>query len=256
MKKITVLIPCFNEEGGIGKVIDEIPRDRLQAIGYSTEVIVIDNNSGDRTAEIAALKGAKVLFEPKQGKGYAIITGFRNIPDDVDKVVMLDGDDTYRSSEMLRLIEPLDSGFCEVVIGTRLSGKIALNSMTYLNRVGNWLFTFLVRLAYHGNITDVCTGYFAWNKYVIDELVDQLESNGFSIEMEMVTKMAKMKYEMFSLPITYEDRNGTPSKLRPVRDGLTIFTTWVKNLAWRPKQSWRTSTGAVPEPKIPTNGSL
>lgn len=237
MKKVTVLVPCYNEEEGLGSVIDGIPYKKLKALGYKTEVIVIDNNSSDKTVRVAKSKNARVIHEPRQGKGYAMITGFKNIPKDTDKVVMIDGDATYKSSEMLRLIEPLDSGFCDVVIGTRLSGKIKSNSMTEFNRFGNWFLTFLVRVAYRGNVTDVCTGYFAWNRYVIDALVDQLESNGFSIEMEMVTKMAKMNYDIYSVPITYDERNGSPSKLRPMRDGVTIFSTWMRNLYWKPKQT-------------------
>ncbi len=235
MKKITVLIPCYNEELGVGNVVEEIPHRKLKALGYKTEVIVINNNSTDKTVEVAKSKNATVIDEPKKGKGYAILTGFRNIPDDTDIVVMLDGDNTYKSREMLRLIEPLDSGFCDVVIGTRLSGKMGSDSMTYFNRIGNWLFTFLVRVAYNGNVTDVCTGYFAWKKHVVDKLKDSINSNGFSIEMDMITKMAKMDYEMFSIPITYE-KSTTISKLRPIRDGLNILSTWMKNFYWNPKK--------------------
>lgn len=236
MKKITVLIPCYNEEKGIGYVIDNIPYKKLMAFGYKTEVLVINNNSSDKTVGIAKSKGVRIINEKRQGKGYAVITGFKSIPKDTDKVVMLDGDNTYMSSEMLRMIEPLDSGFCDVVIGTRIGGKIKNKSMTNFNRWGNWLLTFLVRVAYKSSVTDVCTGYFAWNRHVIDFLADNLESNGFSLEMEMVTKMAKMNYEMFSVPITYNERNGSKSKLRPLKDGMTILSTWMKNLSWKPKE--------------------
>jgi glycosyltransferase involved in cell wall biosynthesis len=234
MKKITIIIPCYNEEKGIGHVIDGIPRERLSAMGYEAEVLVIDNNSKDKTALVAASRGARVIHEHRQGKGYAIITGFKNVPEDTDLVVMLDGDNSYRGMEMLRLIEPLDSQFCDVIVGTRLSGKISNNSMSYFNRVGNWLFTFLVRVAYSGNVTDVCTGYFAWKKHVVDDLVRHLESNGFSIEMEMVTKMAKLGYEIYSVPISYANREGA-SNLRPLKDGSVILYTWAKNLFWKPR---------------------
>jgi glycosyltransferase involved in cell wall biosynthesis len=234
MKKISVMVPCYNEEKGIGAVIDQIPRDKLKALGYEVDVLVVNNNSSDSTVEVARTKGVRVIDEFRQGKGCAIAAGFRNISDDTDIVVMLDGDNSYLSREMLRMIEPLDSDFCDVIIGTRLGGKMSDESMAFFNRAGNWLFTFLVRVGYSGNVTDVCTGYFAWKKHVVDELVNHIESNGFSVEMDMVTKMARLKYQIYSVPISYENRAGS-SSLRPVKDGSTILYTWLKNLFWKPK---------------------
>ena len=238
MKKISIIIPCFNEEKGIGKVIEGIPRKKLEALNYILDIVVVDNNSSDKTAEIAKSKGARVINEKKQGKGHAIIKAFKNLPRDAEIVVMLDGDNTYKSYEMLRLIEPLDTNFCDVVIGTRLSGKMSKDSMSYLNRIGNWALTFLVRIGYHGNVTDVCSGYFAWKKKVIDFIMPYLESEGFAIEMEMITKMARMGFEIYSVPITYECREGH-SNLNLFTDGRKILSTWVKNFGWKPKIMYR-----------------
>jgi dolichol-phosphate hexosyltransferase len=232
-KRLVILIPCFNEEKGIAKVINSIPYDRLGRYGYTAEVIVIDNNSKDKTAKIARRLGAKVIHEKKQGKGYALIAGLKSLPPNTDVVAMIDGDDSYDVSEIWRLIEPIDSNFCDCVIGSRLHGKITENSMKYFNRVGNWTLTFLVRLAYRGNVTDVCTGFFAWRKEVIDMLVPYLKSNGFSIEMEMITKMAKMGISVYSVPITYAMRQGK-SSLSPLKDGPHILYTWLRHLAWKP----------------------
>ncbi len=232
MKKLTLLIPCYNEEKGVGKVIEELPRKKLKALGYDTEVIVVDNNSKDKTAEVARKKGAKVLFERKQGKGNAVKTGFKAIKNS-DIVVMIDGDNTYKTSEILRLIEPIDNDFCDVVIGSRLSGNIAEGSMPFFNRFGNWLFTFLVRVGYQGNVTDVCTGYFAWKGSKLRELRKYIESNGFSLEMEMVTKMAKLKFKIISVPITYKKRAGE-THLNPIKDGKKIIHAWARNLFWKP----------------------
>jgi len=107
IKKITILIPCYNEEKGIGQVIDDVPIKKLAYSHYKTEIIVINNNSSDHTIEVATEKGVKIVTEKKQGKGNALKTGFRNISSDTDYVVMLDGDNTYKSGEILRLIEPL-----------------------------------------------------------------------------------------------------------------------------------------------------
>ena len=170
IKKITILLPCYNEEKGLGEVIDGVPLKKLACFGYRTEIIVINNNSTDHTVKVAQEKGIKVVTEKKQGKGNAIKTGFKNISNDTDYVVMLDGDNTYKSEEILRLIEPLENGFCDVILGSRLEGKINDCSFNLSHRLANWFFTFFVRRFYLVNTTDVCTGYFAWKKKVVDEL--------------------------------------------------------------------------------------
>src|SRR5258708_2377564 len=124
MKKITVLIPCRNEGAAIANVIGRFPREKLASAGFTLNVVVIDNNSTDNTAEAARKAGAEVLFEPKPGKGFAVRTGFLSIMPDTDYVVMLDGDDTYRPEEIMRLIEPIDSGFAKVIVGSRMFGNI------------------------------------------------------------------------------------------------------------------------------------
>jgi len=235
-KKITILIPCYNEEKGLGKVIDGIPLKKLSSFGYQAEIIVIDNNSSDHTVKVAQEKNVKIVTEKKQGKGNALKTGFRSISSDTDYVVMLDGDNTYKSKEILRLIEPLENNFCDVVLGSRLGGKQNDHSLCLFNQIGNWFLTFLVRKFYFANITDTCTGYFAWKKKVVDELVPHIKSSGFTIEVEMISKMSKLGYKMYSVPITYDKREGD-SKLSPILDGIKITWILVKNLVWKPSSS-------------------
>src|SRR5438309_7156948 len=103
VKKITVVIPCYNEESGIAAVIKSFPRAALRRNGFKIEILVVDNNSTDRTAQVARAAGAKVLHEPQQGKGNAIRAAFYNVSEDTDYVVMCDGDDTYKAHEILRL---------------------------------------------------------------------------------------------------------------------------------------------------------
>lgn len=234
MKKVTVVIPCYNEEKGIAAVIDGFPREQLRHHGYQLDVLVVDNNSSDRTTEVAREAGAVVVHEPKQGKGNAIRTAFYNISEDTDYVVMIDGDDTYKSTEILRLIELLDSGFCDVVIGSRMGGKMKEGSMKGFNRLGNWGFSFLVRTIYKVNVTDTLTGYFAWKRDVIVDLRQHLKSAGFAIEMEMITKMARMGHQIYSVPITYAPRLGE-SSLRPIHDGFRILREFARQLHWRPR---------------------
>jgi len=232
-EKITILIPCHNEEQGIAKVLDNIPYQILDKYGFEAKVIVIDNNSSDRTKEIAESKGAHVILEPVKGKGKAMRKGFACIDHDIGYVVMLDGDNTYDPKEMLRLIEPITNDFCDVVIGSRLGGKITKNAFKAQNRLANWFYTFLVRCFYGANITDVLSGYFAWRADVVVEMRDHLESGGFSIEMDMVSKLVKLDYSIYSVPITYNNREGE-TKLESIKDGLKILFTFYRNLYWSP----------------------
>lgn len=233
-KKIAVIIPCHNEEKGIGKVIDAVPVERLKRAGYLTDIIVIDNNSTDRTRAVALKRNVKVIEEERRGKGFAIRTGLRALKPYTDYVVMLDGDNTYNPREIPRLIEPLATNFCDVVVGSRLSGKIKKGSLKLSNRIGNWAFTFIVRQFYRANVTDVLSGFFAWKHKAVEDLLPHLKSNGFEIEMEMITKMVKLKHDVYSVPISYEIREGE-SKIDSYVDGVKIFATFLRNLNWTPK---------------------
>lgn len=237
IKKITAIIPCYNEEKGIANVINSFPVEKIKSRGFDLEIMVIDNNSKDKTSQIAKSLGATVLHEPKKGKGNAMRLGFYSISEDTDYIVMLDGDNTYRPDEILRLVELLDSEFCDVVIGSRLAGKISEGSMTAFNRFGNWMYSQLVRTFYRVNVTDVLTGYFAWNRNALIKLRPHLKSTGFAIEMEMVTKMAKLGENIYSVPISYDQRAGH-TNLNPIYDGLRILWMFAKNLIWTPYGSF------------------
>ncbi|QQR51817.1 glycosyltransferase [bacterium] len=244
MKHITVIIPCYNEAESIGAVIAAFPREKLLRYGLELEILVVDNNSKDNTATLAAAAGARVITELRQGKGHAIRAGFDAISSATDYVVMLDGDDTYRPEEIMRLIEPIDSGFCNVVIGSRLAGHISDGSMRPFNRLGNWMFSHLVRYAYQVNVTDVLTGYFAWSRAAVMQLRPHLESEGFAIEMEMITKMARLGQAIYSVPISYHSRLGE-SSLSPIGDGSRILAMYLSNLKWLPETSTAVHAGAA-----------
>jgi dolichol-phosphate mannosyltransferase len=155
---------------------------------------------------------------------------------------MLDGDQTYKPQEILRLIEPLESNFSKVVIGSRIHGRMREGSMKLLNRLGNYAFSAMVKLTYRVQVTDVLTGYFAWSREVIEQLRPCLTADGFAIEMEMITKMAKLGHEIYSVPITYDARAGE-SNLHPFSDGSRILSMYLRSLMWRaPKPK------AVPPP--------
>lgn len=231
-KKITVIIPCHNEEEGIRHVLEEFPYQDLRKHGYNVHILVIDNNSTDRTSEVARSLGAEVIFEAARGKGNAVRTGFWNVPHDSSYVIMLDGDNTYKAKEILRLIEPLESNFCDVIVGSRLGGKTHKGALRFQNRFVNWCFAFMVRHFLKANVTDVLSGFFAWKKEVVDELNKHLVSKGFSIEMEMIIKMVKLGFEMYSVPITYDVRDGE-TKISAVKDGVLILGTFMRYVFWK-----------------------
>ena len=232
-KKITVLIPCYNEESGVGMVIDAIPVDLLHHHGFKTNIVVIDNNSKDKTVEVALSKGVKVIKEASQGKGNALITGFKEECDNCDYIVVIDGDNTYKPQEIMRLIEPLENGFCDVIAGSRIGGKTVRGSLSFSHRFVNWAFAFFVRQFYQANITDALTGFIAIKSDVVKTLIPNLHSTNFTIEMEMITKMKKLGFSIYSVPITYDRRMGK-SKIHTYSDGFRILLMFISNLRWKP----------------------
>lgn len=223
MKHVTFLLPAYNEEESIGTLLRDVRKCR------KSRVLVIDNNSNDRTAEIAKKSGANVLRELKQGKGFAVKTGFENIKSEF--AVMLDADNTYDPKDAQKLLKPLMEGEADVVLGSRLRGKREEGSISRFNLLGNHLLSFFASLLY-SNVSDVCTGYWAFKKNVIEQLLqDGIDSDGFDIEAEMFSKVSKNNFRVLEVPIHYKSRLDA-TKLNSVNDGVKIFirlfSNWVK----------------------------
>jgi glycosyltransferase involved in cell wall biosynthesis len=162
-----------------------------------------------------------------------MLLGFKKYPKDSDYVVMMDGDNTYKGQEMYRLLEPLINNFGDVIIGSRMTGKMLDRSFKFQNRVANWAYAFFVRTFYHTNVTDVLSGYFAWKREALEDLAPHITSAGFTLEMEMVTKMLKLGHEVYSVPITYDRRDGY-SKIETFKDGIKILNQLFSNIFWSP----------------------
>ena len=223
MKHVTFLLPAYNEEQSIGPLLKDISRYP------KSKVIVVDNNSKDKTADIAKKSGANVLRERKQGKAYAIKRGFENIKSDF--IVMLDADNTYDPQEAQKLVKPLMEGKADVVLGTRLLGKREKGSISRFNLVGNHLLSFFASILF-SKVTDVCTGYWAFRRNVIDDLLQEgIDSDGFDLEVEMFSKVSKNNFRVLEIPINYKNRLDTP-KLNGFNDGVKIFkrmlSYWIK----------------------------
>jgi len=202
MAIIDVVIPAYNEQGSIGKVIKDIPGELVR------EVIVVDNNSTDQTCQNASNAGATVLQEEKQGYGYACLKGidFLKLKDTKpDIIVFLDGDYSDYPDEMPEVVNPIIESNIDLVIGSRALGLREKGSMTPQQLFGNWLATKLMRLFYGVKFTDL--GPFRAVKF--KKLLDmnmQDKTYGWTIEMQI--KAAKNYLKTTEVPVSYRKRIG------------------------------------------------
>jgi len=222
-KKVCVIIPALNEQETLGSVIEEIPKELLEGRGYRVDVVVVDNNSTDRTKWVAEERGARVILEPVRGKGMAIRTAFQQV--NADFLFILDGDYTYPATYIPQMLELLERDH-DVVLGCRLKGKMPRGAMSSLNRVGNHLIALMANVLYGTRISDPCTGYWGFRKDVVGRL--KLDASGFDIEANMLTEVARHRCRIAELPVDYR-RRATPAKLNSLRDGFRIGKTLLRN---------------------------
>lgn len=215
-KEICIVLPALNEETTIGKVIAEVQQQLLNEKGYKVTILVVDNNSTDRTAEVAREKGAKVIVEPRKGKGRAVRTAFEQI--NADFVFMLDSDYTYPATYIPEMLTLLEQG-CPIVIGSRLKGKLEPGAMSRLNLIGNHLLAWLASILYWKKISDLCTGLWSFRGDIIKTL--NLTACGFEFEADLFAQLAKKEYPMAEIPIRYRPRP-TETKLKSITDGFKI----------------------------------
>lgn len=214
---VAVLIPCYNEELTIGKVVDDFTKTLPRA-----KVYVYDNNSSDKTCEIARKHGAVVRFEPRQGKGNVVRQMLRDIK--ADYYIMVDGDDTYPAEFAPSLLDPLISDRADTVVGDRLSnGTYGEENKRAFHGFGNDLVRYLIYLLYGYKYTDVMTGYRSFNR-VFAETFPVL-SPGFQIETELSIHAADKRWRIMQIPISYRDRpEGSVSKLNTFSDGIKVLS--------------------------------
>jgi len=214
--KIAVLIPCYNEEQTIGKVVSDFQRELPEA-----DIYVYDNNSKDRTSEVAAQHGAIIRKETRQGKGHVVRSMFREI--DADIYVMVDGDDTYPAEFVHQLIEPIKKQEANMVIGDRLSnGTYFQENKRPFHSFGNNLVKGLINFLYKSDIKDIMTGYRAFDKLFVKSM--PVMSPGFEIETEMSIHALDKRFLIKEVPIDYRDRpEGSESKLNTFSDGWKVL---------------------------------
>ncbi|MEW5975611.1 MAG: glycosyltransferase family 2 protein [Acidobacteriota bacterium] len=197
--KVAVIIPARDEEQAIGKLIAEIPHEAVQ------QIIVADNGSLDRTAEVAAGSGAEVVAEPRKGYGQACLAGMRCLAPDVSVVVFMDGDYSDLPAEIPLLLEALHRERADLVIGSRVLGQAEKGSLTPQQRFGNWLSTELIRLAYGHRYTDL--GPFrAIRAQALNRL--QMQDPNFGWTVEMQVKALRLGMKVIEVPVSYRRRIG------------------------------------------------
>ena len=217
MDKIAILIPCYNEEKTIEKVIKGFNKELPKA-----KIYVYDNNSSDKTAKIARKNKAIVRYEPLQGKGNVIRRMFREI--DAECYLMVDGDNTYDPKAASKLTDLVLNKQVDMAIGDRLSSTYFKENKRRFHNFGNKIVRFLINKLFKSHINDIMTGYRAFSYDFVKTF--PILSKGFEIETEMTIHALDKNFVVSEIPILYKDReNGSVSKLNTYRDGFRVIKT-------------------------------
>ncbi|NPA22320.1 MAG: glycosyltransferase [Candidatus Micrarchaeota archaeon] len=198
MDELVILLPTYNEEKGIRDVILSIKKVMPHA------KIVLADSSDDNTPKIAKELGAEVLWTPPTGKGNAVKDAFQRI--EAKKLIMLDGDGTYLPENLPAMEKLLDE--YDVVLGSRLRGKMEKGAMPPLNHFTNIFTTTYANLLFGSNISDVMSGMIGFRYPVYKEL--EISAKGFELEVDMFSEIMKRKYKIAEMPIFFGKRYGTP----------------------------------------------
>ena len=172
--EVVCIIPTLNECATVAEVIEKAKR-------FVNRIIVVDGFSEDDTTKFAEDAGAEVVLQDGMGKGMALQTVFGKVKAEI--YVIIDGDATYDALEMRMIVQPILEGEADMVIGSRLGGKMEKGAISRLNKVGNRLFNFLINFVFNGEISDSQSGYRALNRETVESL--SLSSKGFEVETEL-----------------------------------------------------------------------
>jgi glycosyltransferase involved in cell wall biosynthesis len=213
---VAVVIPCHNEELTVGKVVED-----FRAALPAARILVVDNLSRDRTSEIARAAGADVISERRPGKGFALLTGFREAhAGGAEYLIMVDGDDTYPAADAPKLLAAAEAG-AEMVIGTRLR-EFEAGAFRAGHSFGNWLFIFLVRVLFGVRTQDLFSGYRVITRRFLEST--PLIAQGFEVEAELSLQATVQQFPVAEVQVRYRARPvENPSKLHTYRDGYRIL---------------------------------
>lgn len=213
--KIAVLVPCYNEEKTIGKVVRDVKVALPEAVVY-----VYDNNSTDRTVELAKEAGAVVRYEYKQGKGNVIRRMFREIH--AECYLMIDGDDTYPLESAAEMVDKVLNHNADMVVGDRLSSTYYTENKRPFHNFGNTLMRVCINKLFRTDIKDIMTGYRAFSYEFVKTF--PVFSKGFEIETEMTIHAVNYNMQVENVVVEYRDRpEGSVSKLNTYSDGMKVI---------------------------------
>lgn len=214
--RVAVLLPCYNEEITIAKVVHDFRLALPEA-----EIHVFDNNSSDRTQERALAAGASVHFVASQGKGWTVRSMFRDV--DADVYIMADGDDTYPANRAMELMEPVISGMADMVVGTRLQNYDD-HAFRRLHKFGNNLVLRSINMLFRAKLSDVLSGYRVFSRRFVKTM--PVLSKGFEIETELTLHALENGLAIKEISIPYGKRpDGSFSKLNTFSDGWRVLRT-------------------------------
>jgi glycosyltransferase involved in cell wall biosynthesis len=213
--RVSFIVPAYNEETTIGEVLE-----RVEALGFDCQIVVVDDGSTDGTAALLAEWGKGenrvVVSQKNRGKGAAIRAAIPHLDGDI--TVIQDADMEYDPSDVPLLIEPIRRGAADVVFGSRLSGGRAQRVYMFWHLVGNRFLSLLTNVLYNTTISDMETGYKAFRTDVLRSL--KLTENHFGIEPEITARVCKAKLRIYELPIAYYGRTYEEGKNITWRDGF------------------------------------
>lgn len=214
--KVSFVIPALNEEGIVGKTIKSIPVDEIEEAGYDVEIIVVNNNSTDNTAQEAKDAGATVFLEKNRGYGNAYIRGFKEATGDI--IIMGDADGTYPLEQSMDFINYIVDDGSDFVIGSRFKGTIEKGAMPALHQyIGNPLLTKMLNILFNSEYSDTHCGMRAFTKDALHKM--NLTAPGMEFAVEMVIEAREKNLNIKEIPISYKKRGGGEAKLSSFTDG-------------------------------------
>jgi glycosyltransferase involved in cell wall biosynthesis len=224
---LSVVVPAYNEERTIGDVINRL-KVTLQKTGLRSEILVVDDHSRDRSAEISRSLHVKVYsLRQHMGKGYALRAGFRKAKGEI--IVTIDSDGSNRPEELPLLLKPVLQDKADLVIGSRFSGNTPTSGKKF-NAAGVRIFNLMIRILTGAAVSDSQSGYRAMKSEVLENL--RLKSGTYEIESEMLVKIARRGFRVREVPVSFEQRTYGKSTLDPIVDGfkilMSIVTSYLK----------------------------